>query len=106
MKRKSILFIPDWSNFDENVGSVLLKWIYSGVTEKKNLTIELMREASKFKLDELVGQCEKNLIGIVTLRDCVHLYTVAEELGTAALRDHCSSLISVHWVNKFRCYNR
>ncbi|XP_046739305.1 rabankyrin-5 isoform X1 [Diprion similis] len=89
--------ILDWSNLDEKVGTVLLKWVYTGVTEKRNLTLELMKAASRFQLLELVDQCEKNLIGTVSLRDCVHLYTAAEELGTIALRDHCSSLISVHW---------
>lgn len=57
-----------------------------------------MRAASSFQLKELVEQCEKYLIGIVTLRDCVALYTAAEELNAEKLRDHCSSLISTHWV--------
>lgn len=57
-----------------------------------------MKAASGFLLTELVEQCETYLIGTVTLRDCVALYTAAEELGAEKLREHCSSLISTHWV--------
>lgn len=59
-----------------------------------------MRAASTFQLSELVEQCEKYLVGIVGLKDCVQLYVAAEELGVQKLRDHCSSLISAHWVGK------
>ena len=58
-----------------------------------------MKAASGFGLTELVDRCEKYLIGSVKLEDCVRLYTIAEELGTKKLRDHCSSLISCHWVS-------
>lgn len=82
------------------MGLVLLKWIYTGKVSQENLTLDLMRAASSFQLSELVEQCEKYLIGVVSLKDCVQLYVAAEELGVQKLRDHCSSLISAHWVGK------
>lgn len=91
----------DWKNLDGNVGSVLLKWIYTDIASQDQLTLELMKAASGFGLTELVDRCEKYLIGSVKLQDCVRLYTIAEELGTKKLRDHCSSLISCHWVRLF-----
>ncbi|CAD6231483.1 GSCOCG00001432001-RA-CDS [Cotesia congregata] len=87
----------DWSYLDGDAGSILLKWIYTSTVEKENLTLELMKAASNFQLKELVEQCETYLIGTVSLRDCVALYTAAEELGAEKLRDYCSSLISTHW---------
>ncbi|XP_043485040.1 rabankyrin-5 [Leptopilina heterotoma] len=87
----------DWIDLDSHVGTVLLKWIYTDLVEQENLTLELMKAASNFHLNELVEKCEIYLIGKVELKDCVSLYTVAEELGTQKLRDHCSSLISAHW---------
>lgn len=90
--------LSDWSNLESRVGPILLKWIYTGSVEKDNLSLELMRAASSFQLQELTEQCERFLIGIVDLRDCVRFYTAAEELGVKKLRDHCSSLISAHWV--------
>jgi hypothetical protein len=63
-----------------------------------------MKAASGFGLIELVDRCEKYLIGNIKLQNCVQLYTVAEELGTKNLRDHCSSLISCHWVSKLLKY--
>ncbi|KAG8035383.1 hypothetical protein G9C98_006829 [Cotesia typhae] len=89
--------VLDWSYLDGNAGSILLKWIYTSTVEKENLTLELMKAASNFQLKELVVQCETYLIGTVSLRDCVALYTAAEELGAEKLRDYCSSLISTHW---------
>ncbi|XP_057341018.1 rabankyrin-5 [Microplitis mediator] len=89
--------VLDWSYLDGDAGSILLKWIYTSTVEKENLTLELMKAASNFQLKELVEQCETYLIGTVSLRDCVALYTAAEELGAEKLRDYCSSLISTHW---------
>ncbi|XP_047363247.1 rabankyrin-5 isoform X1 [Vespa velutina] len=89
--------VLDWSSLDTHVGLVLLKWIYTGKISQENLTLDLMRAASSFQLSELVEQCEKYLIGVVGLKDCVRLYVAAEELGVQKLRDHCSSLISAHW---------
>lgn len=96
-----MLIFVDWKHLDENVGSVLLKWIYTDVVSQDQLTIDLMKAASGFALTELVYRCEKYLIGSVKLQDCVRLYTIAEELGAKKLRDHCSSLISCHWVSVF-----
>lgn len=88
----------DWSNLDSTVASVLLKWIYTSKVSQENLTLNLMKTAASFQLIELVDQCERYLIGTVGLKDCVVLYAAAEELGTVKLKEHCSSLISVHWV--------
>ncbi|XP_076282442.1 rabankyrin-5 [Lasioglossum baleicum] len=87
----------DWTYLDTNIGLLLLKWIYTGKISQENLTMDLMKAASNFQLIELVDQCEKYLIGIVGLKDCVQLYAAAEELGTQKLKEHCSSLISAHW---------
>lgn len=77
---------------------MLLKWIYTGKVSQENLTLDLMKAASNFQLSELVDQCERYLIGVVELKNCVELYAAAEELGTLRLKEHCSSLISSHWV--------
>lgn len=89
--------ILDWTNLEPNVGLILLKWIYTGKVLQENLTLDLMKAASNFQLLDLVDQCERYLIGIVGLKDCVQLYAAAEELGAQRLKEHCSSLISAHW---------
>jgi methyl coenzyme M reductase subunit C-like uncharacterized protein (methanogenesis marker protein 7) len=88
----------DWSTLDSTIALVLLKWIYTSKVSQENLTLDLMRAAVGFQLSELVEQSEKYLIGTVGLKDCVGLYAAAEELGTLKLKEHCSSLISAHWV--------
>ncbi|XP_031365201.1 rabankyrin-5 isoform X2 [Apis dorsata] len=89
--------ILDWTHLEPNVGLILLKWIYTGKVLQENLTLDLMKAASNFQLLDLVDQCERYLIGIVGLKDCVQLYAAAEELGAQRLKEHCSSLISAHW---------
>lgn len=89
--------ILDWTNLEPNVGLILLKWIYTGKVLQENLTLDLMKAASNFQLLDLIDQCERYLIGIVGLKDCVQLYAAAEELGAQRLKEHCSSLISAHW---------
>ncbi|XP_031776150.1 rabankyrin-5 isoform X2 [Apis florea] len=89
--------ILDWTHLESNVGLILLKWIYTGKVLQENLTLDLMKAASNFQLLDLVDQCERYLIGIVGLKDCVQLYAAAEELGAQRLKEHCSSLISAHW---------
>ena len=92
--------ISDWTDLDAHVGDILLKWIYTDAVQQEDLTLELMKAASTFQLIELVEKSETYLIGKVDLKDCVRLYTAAEELNTERLRDHCSSLISAHWVKE------
>lgn len=45
------------------------------------------------------NSCEQEMVGRVTVRNCVKLYTTADEIGASTLRDHCSTLISAHWVS-------
>lgn len=35
----------------------------------------------------------------VNVKNCVKFYTTADEIGAQTLKEHCSSLISAHWVS-------
>ena len=37
----------------------------------------------------------------VTVRNCIRYYQTAEEISANTLKDHCSQLISTHWVCAF-----
>ncbi|XP_067015008.2 rabankyrin-5 [Anabrus simplex] len=90
----------DWSNLDPEVGTAMLKWVYTDVvdfTRGDNFTLDLMRCANKFKLEDLVAKCEKALMASVNVRNCVRFYTTADEIGADTLKEHCSGLISAHW---------
>lgn len=43
-------------------------------------------------------RCEKALMASVNVKNCVKLYTTADKIGAQTLKEHCSSLISAHWV--------
>lgn len=46
-------------------------------------------------------RCEKALMASVNVKNCVKFYTTADEIGAQTLKEHCSSLISAHWVIVF-----
>ncbi|XP_013141938.1 PREDICTED: serine/threonine-protein phosphatase 6 regulatory ankyrin repeat subunit A [Papilio polytes] len=90
----------DWSNLPDDVGSALLKWLYTDVvdlTRGDAFALHLMKCAANFKLYGLVGKCEQALITSVGVRTCVKFYSAADEIGATALKEHCSGLISTHW---------
>jgi hypothetical protein len=35
----------------------------------------------------------------VSVHNCVRFYTTADEIGAESLKEHCSGLISAHWVS-------
>jgi hypothetical protein len=45
--------------------------------------------------------CERALMAEVDIRNCIRFYTTADEIGAAELKNHCSQLISAHWVSCF-----
>jgi len=51
------------------------------------------------KIIFLCNRCEKALMASVNVKNCVKFYTTADEIGAHTLKEHCSSLISAHWVS-------
>ena len=60
--------------------------------------LAMMKAAKNFDLPTLLVLCERALIASVSIKNCIKLYTTAEEIGAKELQDHCSQLISSHWV--------
>ena len=46
-----------------------------------------------------ISRCEDRLLSRVNVKNCVRLYTTAEEIGANTLKSYCNNLISVHWVS-------
>lgn len=90
----------DWTSLPDDVGSALLKWLYTDVVDLSrgdSFALQLMKSAAGFKLYGLVNKCEQALIASVGVRSCVKFYSAADEIGANALKEHCSGLISAHW---------
>ncbi|CAF0740586.1 unnamed protein product [Adineta steineri] len=88
------------SDIPYDVGFQLIKWVYSDeIAEKQNedFLLNLMTTAKRFELKELIDQCEVALVSVITVRNCLKFYKVAEEIGAQVLQTHCSQLISTHW---------
>lgn len=55
----------------DDVGSALLKWLYTDVVDLSrgdSFALQLMKSAANFKLYGLVGKCEQALIASVGVR--------------------------------------
>lgn len=89
----------DWSEIDTDVGTTVLKWIYTSrlETEDVEFTLNILKKAHELKLNQLEESCEQFLISNVNIRNCVKLYTVAEMLNAERLLNYCSGLLSTHW---------
>lgn len=89
----------DWTDIDADVANAIIQWLYSSEIKLQSdeLTLKLIRQAFAFRLSDLVQYCEKHLINIVNIRNCVRIYSVAEETEANCLRDYCSELISIYW---------
>ena len=66
--------------------------------------LAMMKAAKNFDLPTLLVLCERALIASVSIKNCIKLYTTAEEIGAKELQDHCSQLIESHWVRTKNSY--
>lgn len=90
----------DLSDLPHHVAYALLKWTYTDrINEPADeaFLLALMKAASRYKLNSLIERCENMLMSSVTVRNCIALYTVAEEIDAEQLKSHCSKLISCYW---------
>ncbi|XKL64859.1 hypothetical protein PGB90_004945 [Kerria lacca] len=90
----------DWTNYGSDIGLALLKWVYTDqvdFSKGEDFTLELIKIANVYELYDLIAKCEKALMALVNVRNCVRFYSTADEIGAETLKQHCSSLISTHW---------
>lgn len=89
----------DWTDIETEVAKAIVLWLYTDdiVLKSDEHTLKVIRKAFEFKLDGLVGHCERALMNTVNVRNCVKYYSVAEEIEAKNLREYCSGLISTYW---------
>ncbi|XP_076453246.1 rabankyrin-5-like [Babylonia areolata] len=93
----------DMSDIKLEVGRALLRWVYTdeiNIKAEDTFLLELLRAATRFRLEALRKRCENGLISFVNMKNCIQFYQTAEEMGAEVLKKHCSELISNHW-NEF-----
>ncbi|KAI1307992.1 Rabankyrin-5 [Halotydeus destructor] len=91
----------DLSDVPQNISYELIKWVYTDyielVSREEEFVMEIMKISKRFDLNDLIEKCEKTLVSFVDVKSCVKFYQIADEIGAAILREHCSQLISNHW---------
>ncbi len=98
---KTASSVADWSHLDQPVAETVLLWIYTDELPSSSpprFVLSVMRAAHELGLSELVSRCQETLVCAVDAESCVEFYAAADEIGADALREHCSKLISAHWV--------
>lgn len=47
-------------------------------------------------------RCEKGVMSLVNVRNCIRFYQTAEELNASTLLNYCAEIIASHWVSTVR----
>uniref|UniRef100_A0A8C6X6D1 Ankyrin repeat and FYVE domain containing 1 n=1 Tax=Naja naja TaxID=35670 RepID=A0A8C6X6D1_NAJNA len=90
----------DLSDADPEVAMAMLRWIYTDELELREDDVfltELMKVANRFQLQLLRERCEKGVMSLVNVRNCIRFYQTAEELNASTLMNYCAEIIANHW---------
>uniref|UniRef100_A0A8C3IXG9 Ankyrin repeat and FYVE domain containing 1 n=1 Tax=Chrysemys picta bellii TaxID=8478 RepID=A0A8C3IXG9_CHRPI len=90
----------DLSDADPEVTMAMLRWIYTDELELREDDVfltELMKLANRFQLQLLRERCEKGVMSLVNVRNCIRFYQTAEELNASTLLNYCAEIIASHW---------
>nr|XP_056721279.1 rabankyrin-5 [Euleptes europaea] len=90
----------DLSDADPEVTMAMLRWIYTDELELREDDVfltELMKLANRFQLQLLRERCEKGVMSLVNVRNCIRFYQTAEELNASTLMNYCAEIIASHW---------
>ncbi|XP_074870134.1 rabankyrin-5 isoform X2 [Carettochelys insculpta] len=90
----------DLSDADPEVTMAMLRWIYTDELELREDDVfltELMKLANRFQLQLLRERCEKGVMSLVNVRNCIRFYQTAEELNASTLLNYCAEIVASHW---------
>jgi len=90
----------DLSDANPEVTRTMLRWIYTDELEFREDDVfltELMKLANRFQLQLLRERCEKSVMSLVNVRNCIRFYQTAEELSASTLMNYCAEIIASHW---------
>jgi len=93
----------DLSDANPEVTRTMLRWIYTDELEFREDDVfltELMKLANRFQLQLLRERCEKSVMSLVNVRNCIRFYQTAEELSASTLMNYCAEIIASHWVSE------
>lgn len=54
-----LITFPDWSHIEKNVAQAIIQWVYTDevdFSQPDDFTLSLMKNASQFRLDDLVNR--------------------------------------------------
>nr|XP_020019082.1 rabankyrin-5 isoform X3 [Castor canadensis] len=90
----------DLSDANPDVTMTMLRWIYTDELDFREDDVfltELMKLANRFQLQLLRERCEKGVMSLVNVRNCIRFYQTAEELNASTLMNYCAEIIASHW---------
>lgn len=91
------MFIEDWTQYEDNVGIALLRWIYTddinvADSANDNVIFGLLIASYQLKLSTLFETCEKSLVSSVNGNTCSEWIAIAKKVGADNLVKKCLQL--------------
>lgn len=66
------------------------------------ITVKLFTELTEPFFFPYFDRCEKGVMSLVNVRNCIRFYQTAEELNASTLLNYCAEIIASHWVSTAR----
>lgn len=82
------------SNFDLNIFTVFLKYLYSREVDKSEISIELMNVAFTYGDSKLQKVCEEKLVSTVTEENAIELLILSTKVQSEILKEKTSKFIA------------
>lgn len=79
---------------------IMFCWIYIDELEFREddvFLIELMKLVNWFQLQFFRERCEKGVMFLVNVRNCICFYQMVEELNVSMLMNYCVEIIVSYW---------
>jgi len=89
-RQEGRVFIKD---LEKETCDIILKYIYTGKLDKKQVTVELYKKANYLRLIELRDICSNYLMKNITNEDCVAAYLFADSIKDLGLKEACADFI-------------
>ncbi|XP_043938036.1 rabankyrin-5 [Protopterus annectens] len=86
----------------ETALQIIRSWIFTVVDQLKPkeddyFLKELVRLMGRYLISISSDRCEKGVMSLVNVRNCIRFYQTAEELSATTLMNYCAEIIASHW---------
>jgi len=82
-----------WEDIDVENCKIILKYIYTGQLDSRDISLELYQLAGRFFLDELKEKCSQHLTRTLNVNNCIDRIIWADRLNDRGLKRKASDIL-------------